>query len=120
MVQSLDNSSNNFIGSYQNFYKININIDCGPIPFRGRSTIEKISLMAYAGKKVNLYMPGKIFYQGLGKTKFLPKPNHPYPLPLKSQMVDPERSVIGHRSDYDRLRTYGNGPQDSNKPPQNP
>ena len=23
------------------FYKININIDCGPIPFRGRSYIEK-------------------------------------------------------------------------------
>ena len=40
-----------FIGSYWNFYKININIYFGPIRFRCRSRIEKISLMAYAGKK---------------------------------------------------------------------
>ena len=59
-------SSNNFIGSYLNFYKININIDCGPIPFRGRSYIEKISLMAYAGENVNHYMSGKNILSGFG------------------------------------------------------
>ena len=90
MVRSLGNSSNNFIGSYLNFYKININIDCGPIPFRGRSYIEKISLMAYAGENVNRYMSGKnSILSGFGQKLFLLKPNHPYPLPLKSQMVDP-------------------------------
>ena len=67
MVRSLDNSSNNFIGSHQNFYKININIDCGPIPFRGRSYIEKISLMAYAGENVNRYMSGKNILSGFAQ-----------------------------------------------------
>ena len=51
--------------------------------------IEKISLMAYAGENVNRYMSGKNILSGFAQKIFLLKPNHPYPLPLKSQMVDP-------------------------------
>ena len=84
MVRSLGNSSNNFIGSYLNFYKININIDCGPIPFKGRSYIEKISLIAYAGENVNRSVcQGKIFFQGLRKKFFYSNQITHTPSPLK-------------------------------------
>ena len=45
--------------------------------------------MAYAGENVNRYMSGKNILSGFAQKIFLLKPNHPYSLPLKSQMVDP-------------------------------
>ena len=89
MVRSLDNSSNNLLAHTRIFTRLILISILARFALGADPELKKYLSWRMLEKKVNRYMSGKKILSGFGQNKFLPKPNHPYPLPLKSKMVEP-------------------------------
>ena len=106
----------------RSFTRLILIFDPAPVRFAlGADPALKNICQGVCWKKRNpLYVRGKYSIRVWAKKLFYTNQINHTPSPLKVKWLTPKGSVIGHRSDYDGLRTNRNGPWDFNKPPHNP
>ena len=89
MVRSLDNSSNNLLAHTRIFTRLILISILARFALGADPELKKYLSWRMLEKKVNRYMSGKKFYQGLGKTNFYPNQITHTPSPLKVKWLNP-------------------------------